>query len=213
MIMKCPVVCYLVLLLLLTAACRPQVTENIAPVPPSEASLPAKSTVGPPARNTLADGRMDLAAIDFDLLDRLVAEEINKVRQARRVESLVMEAVLTQAAREQTNYQIRINRLSHGQADVQKRTVRDRVKLFGGDFRSLGENVLFQGMRIRTQNGVSEVLTNSYRSTAKEMVTSWVESPDHYRNLISPDFQFVGTATGYSPQRKALFATQVFGGQ
>lgn len=93
-----------------------------------------------------------------------------------------------------------------------KRTVMDRVVCFGGGFRTVGENVQYQGMQLMRWSNRQEVVTDTYINTAKKLVDNWVKSPGHYKNLISQKFTYVGTAIGWNPENHAIFATQAFGG-
>jgi uncharacterized protein YkwD len=155
---------------------------------------------------------IDIREIDQDLLDYLVLNGINDVREEEGIKPLKISGVLIAAAKNQTLYQIKIDNLSHHQNKTNVRTAMDRVKYYGGDYKRVGENVQFQGFTIRSYNGKKEILTPSYETAAGEIVTGWVNSPGHYQNLINPDFTYAGTSVIYSPKKQALFATQVYGG-
>lgn len=216
--MKYSIALLLGVLLLMGTACQPNTPEGEHPegnsdspaTPATERSNPAKPSSAKDL--TQLSDQIDLENVDYGLLNSLIFEEINKVRTMRNVEPLLEDRTLFMAASAHNEYLIEIDDLTHEQADPAKRTVKDRVQSFGGDFGTLGENVLFEGMRIQTTNGKTEVIASPYINTAESMVKNWIESPGHYKNLINPTFKFVGTATGYSTERKAIFATQVFGG-
>lgn len=155
---------------------------------------------------------IDVRAIDFELLNLLVHNGINEVRNSKGVRDLSPHPILTSAALDHNEYQIRFDQLTHYQQSPDKKSVKDRIISFGGtQFRSMGENVQYQGFPSRISGGQRQTITNSYHQTAQTLVQNWVNSPGHYRNLINPNFDLVGTAVGWNPENASLFATQVFG--
>lgn len=159
----------------------------------------------------LANEKIDVNNFNPDLLSRLVHDLINEVRAARGVMGLGEDPTLTAAAIDHNQYQIKHDVLTHEQKSRDRRTAMDRVNSFGGGFRSVGENVQYQGMKVRDWGNRREILTDSYVNTAKTIVENWVNSPGHYRNLINTKFDSVGTAVGWNPENFSIFATQVFG--
>ena len=155
--------------------------------------------------------KIDIRAIDFDLLSTLVLMGINEVRNKKGAGDLQTHSVLTAAAKDHNDYQIRYDQLTHHQQDPGKRTVKERIDSFGGGFRMMGENVQYKGFPTRISGNQRTIITNSYHQAAEDLVRNWVNSPGHYRNLINPSYQYVGTAVGWNPENAALFATQVFG--
>ncbi len=162
---------------------------------------------------TKATAKIEIAIFDFPLLMHLVHGGINEVRKRKGATALTIDPVLTQAALDQNNYQIRTNQLSHYQSNPLKKTVRERVDSFGGQFRMVGENVQFKGFPVRTWStgNEREIITPTYVDAAADLIKNWVNSPGHYKNLIHPKYRFVGTAVGWNPENSAVFSTQVFG--
>ena len=141
----------------------------------------------------------------------LVHRGINEVRRQQGATDLTKHNILAKAALDHNNYQIRTDTLTHYQKDPDKQTVKERIDSFGGRFSRVGENVQYKGFPVRTWGMQREILTPSYQEAAKEIIQNWVNSPGHYRNLINPDYEYVGTAIGWNPENNAVFATQVFG--
>lgn len=160
-----------------------------------------------------ATAKINITTFDFTLLTHLVHGGINEVRKRKGATALAIDPILTQAAVDQNNYQMRTNQLSHYQDNPLKRTVRERVDGFGGQFRMVGENVQFKGFPVRTWStgNEREIITPSYVDAAADLIKNWVSSPGHYKNLINPKYRFVGTAVGWNPDNSAVFSTQVFG--
>lgn len=187
--------------------------SEIQEEPETEKINPSEDIIDEPEEiidyNTAA--MIDLSNIDHELLDQLVMDGINYERERKGIKPLSLSGVLIAAAKIQTEYQIKMNGLSHYQKTPELKTVGDRVKYFGGYYRGVGENVQFQGFTIRTYGNKEEIITTSYEEAARNIVNGWINSPGHYGNLINPDYDYVGTSVLYSPKKKALFATQVYG--
>ena len=160
-----------------------------------------------------ATAKINIATFDFDLLTNLVHFGINEIRKRKGVAALTTDSILEQAALDQNNHQVRTGQLTHYQDNPLKRTVKERVDSFGGQFRMVGENVQFKGFPVRTWStgNEKEIITPTYIKAAEDLITNWVNSPGHYKNLIRSDYRLVGTAVGWNPQNSAVFATQVFG--
>ena len=155
---------------------------------------------------------IDINAINIELLNALVLRGVNEVRNRNGVGDLQEHPILSAAALDHNNYQIRFDQLTHYQDGGQKATVKDRILAFGGNqFRMMAENVQYKGFPRRTYGGRTEVITNSYQQSAIELVNNWVGSPGHYKNLINPNYRYAGTAVGWNVENASLFATQVFG--
>ncbi len=181
---------------------------NTAPVTPvsttaNSGAVTANSTINPDN-------------FDADLLASLVQDKINALRTSKtRCKALKKDEVLAAAALEQSNYVTQKGSLSHEQAgNKSKHTVLDRVKLFGGGFSPVGENLLFQGFKKRTYDtGKVVVLYPTYDEIATQMVKGWQKSKPHYSNIIECDFTHGAVAVTYSAQKEGVFAAQVFGGK
>ncbi|MBT8219637.1 MAG: conjugal transfer protein TraF [Bacteroidia bacterium] len=155
---------------------------------------------------------IDIMNIDFELLNELVHRGINEVRAKKGASNLNPNAILDAAAKDHTDYMMRFDQLTHFQNNSNKKTVKERILSFGGSqFRMMGENVQYKGFPVRTYGRHKEIIAPSYQQAAQDLVTNWVNSPGHYRNLIDPKYQYVGTSVGWNPENSALFATQVFG--
>lgn len=154
---------------------------------------------------------------DQRLLERMVLDGINQVRANQGIPALVNQPSLKRAAKEQNDF-IRVNRrLLHEQPSRNKRTSRDRVTLHGGSFNRIAENLMYKKFGHQTKytnynRSSRQVLYPSYEAAARAIVMAWVNSSDHYQNLINRKFNYVGTEISIDYLREGLYATQVFGG-
>ena len=156
------------------------------------------------------DTKIDISHIDFDLLTNLVLQQINEVRNQQGVADLKPHHILQSAANDHTKYQTKSNQLTHYQQNPEKKTVKDRIRFFGGTFSLIGENVQYKGFPVRQIGHQKQILSDTYRNTAKSLCENWVNSPGHYKNMINPDYQYSGLSIDWNPENAAFFATQVF---
>ena len=166
---------------------------------------------------TTAASTIDPQNFDANLLASLISDKINELRRAKtRCPLLRPNDILAAAANEQSRYVTQKGDLTHeqtGSANRNKHTVLDRVRLYGGSFTPVGENLLFQGFKRRVyDDGREIILYPSYDEMAKQMVRGWQNSKPHYANIIECDFNNSGVAVMYSAKKNGIFAAQVFGG-
>ncbi len=172
-------------------------------------TTPTASPFTPEPENVNA--KIRISTFDPALMVHLIEYGLNKVRQKKGLSTLQSHSILTQAASDQNSYQIQKDSLTHYQEDPSKKLVQNRVESFGGGFRMVGENVQFKGFPVRTWGTSKEIITPTYLEAAEAIIRNWIDSPGHYRNMVRPEYQFVGTAVGWNPENAAVFATQVFG--
>lgn len=195
-------------------ACTPDIESPIEKeVKPVKEKVTKKAEVKKttPVSTASASDIIDYRDVDINLLRDLIHREINKVKKANNLPLLKKDKVLRNAAVDQNNYQIRIGDLSHTQSSSKKKNLSDRIQLYGGGFQAMAENLIYEGFIIRTSGTKKEIISPSYEEQAKKMVTSWMNSPGHRKNIMNPKYDLVGTAVGYNADLHAVFSTQVFG--
>lgn len=133
-------------------------------------------------------GLADLRAVREALLDRINAERRRAGRRALR-----LDAKLNAAAQEHAE-----DLLARGYFDHQSpegKTVRDRAEDTGYDWRAVGENIA-EG-----------------QSSVDEVVTAWMRSSGHRRNILHPDYteMGLGLALGRNRQGYDVLWVQTFG--
>ena len=102
--------------------------------------------------------------------------------------------------------------LNHNQEKTEKGTVLKRVNFYEAEYKTVGENVQFYGFQVQLLEGKITILEPNYKKAATDIVANWINSQEHYNNLINSNFTNFGTAVGWNEESRALYATQVFGG-
>ena len=114
---------------------------------------------------------------EIESLEQQCLDEVNKVRQARRLPPLAFYDELLSVARGYSRRMAEQHFFSHN--DPEGRTVRERVDEADIRWRIVGENLAY---------------SNGYLNPVAASVHGWMESPGHRRNILAPDYNL--TAIG-----------------
>lgn len=153
-----------------------------------------------------------LGNINYNLINARLFQKINKERKRLGLPLFKNNNNLKKAAKIHNDYMVRADILDHNESGTSTPELRDRVDKAGGKFRTAGENIQYEGFIIRTTNGVESIVAPTYEALAEQLWQNWKTSPPHYKNLINPEFIYLGTSLKWSSRKTAVFATQVYGG-
>lgn len=145
-------------------------------------------------------------------LEHLVKIKIDSVRTAHKCGILVNDTILYKAAKDHSNYMVEKDLLSHFENDREARkTPQLRAEFHGAINYSVGENVLYTyyNTLVEQKNG-KKVNINSYGKLADQIVTGWVNSPGHFANMITPQFNVTGVSVALNRKKNKLYACQKF---
>jgi uncharacterized protein YkwD len=113
----------------------------------------------------------------------------NEERSKARVPPLTVDPRLTDAAERHADRMAKRDRLSH---TLDGRSVADRVRAAGYEYRTVGENIAWN------------------QRTPAEVVDGWMTSRGHRQNLLSGDFTHIGVAVATNAKGEPYWV-QVFG--
>lgn len=177
------------------------------------------------------DEPIDFSDIDHALLAAAVFHETNRRRTGNDLPALRFMPELREAARIQSRDMRRRDEVSHRGSEPSIRSLDDRLEKVGLSGRFRAENVAMvfgiryePGSDVHTRKeggrtvfsrspGGPAIEPHSYRSFAKHLLDSWMDSPGHRRNILRSEASALGTAC--IPQEsnddpKRFFCTQVF---
>ncbi|MGD1847616.1 MAG: CAP domain-containing protein [Salibacteraceae bacterium] len=157
--------------------------------------------------------RINVKDLNYPYLEHLVKVGIDSVRQRYDCSPLVNDSILFVAAGHHSDYMQDRSRLSHFEKDAPDlRTPQLRVFYFGGkQYLLVGENVLSTPVGTSIAGKKGRVFDGAtYGGLAASMVNGWVNSPEHFQNIITPEFQLTGVALSYSAKDNTLYACQKF---
>jgi hypothetical protein len=156
--------------------------------------------------------RFDAHNFNSLYLEHLVKTGVDEVRKLHDCDILVNDSVLYVASSHHSNYLVRSRMLTHTEDDsVLTKTPQDRVVYFGATNYRVGENILFTPYnRIVQGKDGSKFDTHTYRGIADAMVNAWVNSPGHFKNMITKDYQLTGLAVALDTITGRVYACQKF---
>ncbi|MBI34971.1 MAG: hypothetical protein CMP67_06365 [Flavobacteriales bacterium] len=149
--------------------------------------------------------------INKKFLEHLVKKGIDQVRHEHKLNGLVNDSILYLAADFHAKYLQDIKRLSHTENSDSMKTPQNRAEYFGAVNYSVGENILFipYGVFIKPKKGKPYKI-ETYQDAADAMVQGWVNSPKHYQNIITPNFEITGVSISIDYSKNRIYAVQKF---
>ena len=158
------------------------------------------------------DDQLSIYSFNARFLEHLIKEKIDSVRVAHKLKPLYNDSILYVAARHHAGYLREKGNLSHTEPEYKdKETPQKRAEFFGARNYYVGENVAFTIAGAPVKNKKGEVhVNNTYNQVANDLVIAWVNSPGHYKNMITPDYNATGVAIMPDPGSKRVYAVQKF---
>lgn len=150
---------------------------------------------------------------DTALLQQLILEKIDSVREAYQKPGFTKDAILQRAAEDHASYLARKQTLSHFQdGNKKKHNPQDRVVFFGGEGYLTGENAAEHPVKVllRLGKGMTINRVENYEQSALLFVQQWVNSPMHFKNLMREDYSRTGVAVALDQKENRIYAVQVF---
>ncbi len=156
--------------------------------------------------------RFDAYNFNQKYLEHLVKTGVDDVRKKHDCDVLVNDSILYVASDHHARYMNRKKRLTHTEVDsVSTRTPQLRAEYFGAKNYSVGENVLYVPFNSEVESKKGKKFdTHTYQGIAAAMVDSWVNSPGHFKNMITPDYQITGLSVSIDIESGRIYACQKF---
>lgn len=163
------------------------------------------------------------------VLDQAILAESNFRRCKAGLRPMQSVNQLRNPSAKHSDWMARKNRLSHTSTQRGLKTLRDRVNAAGISVRTGAENLASLPLfaltsRYQVVNRAKckfaspsgqTIGPHSYRSFASSVVTQWMNSPGHRKNILSPGLSGMGSAAALRSDRKTcgmVFVTQMFVG-
>lgn len=205
----------------------PLAATVIVALSPLAAGVASACTLAPvvAGRRTIADG----SVLNAPLLDAAVLARVNLARCRAGRAALAPAPGLARVAQAQARWLAGEKRLTHDGGPPGLGTLAARLSASGLSYRSGGENIAtaaafrlagiraYRGSKpcqFRTASG-RPIARQSYASLAEEVVTRWLASPGHRRNLLDAGFRYSATAAGFDrggPFCGTFYLAQLFAG-
>lgn len=159
--------------------------------------------------------KIDLYYPNIPLLEHLIKSDIDSVRKQQHLPFLYNDSICYLAARDHSLYSMDMEDIRHFQDDLSKKTPKNRVEYYGAEGYEVGENIakIYLHTPFSYQIGVAPAKTMSvstYEDAAKFIVSAWVNSAEHYVNILSAIYDVTGVAAVVNEDDKSLICVQVF---
>ena len=130
--------------------------------------------------------------------EHIVKTKIDSIRVSKGLNILVNDSILYVAATDHSIYLDSEKKITHYQKKPNKKTPQLRVDFYGGINYSVGENI------------VEVSVAGKEEEMAQRMVTAWVNSPGHYANITTADYDITGLSVHFNPKKGTFVAVQKF---
>ncbi|MCG6151218.1 CAP domain-containing protein [Leptospira bandrabouensis] len=180
-----------------------------------------------------ANANIDFSKVDYPLLNAAIFYVTSKERKSLGLRPFKYSEKCEQAAFGHAQDMVTYDFFSHTSTVNGKETLRDRLDLVGISDTYSAENIIssfgiqYQGGRAvftPIQNGGpffsytkagTPIPNHTYLSLAKSVVETWFNSPSHRRNILNPEFTYMGAGTYFYKDKKfydidKVKAVQVF---
>jgi len=139
------------------------------------------------------------------LLEQLVKQKIDSVRLKHKRLQLSHDKILHKAAAHHSEYIKSKNKLSHTETTKNLKTPQDRANYFGATNLLVGENILFTDYnnKITTPKG-KKYTPKSIETLANLIVQLWIESPGHYKNMLTKEYELTAVAIAFDAKNERI---------
>lgn len=145
-------------------------------------------------------------------LEQLIKEKIDSVRIKKNRKALSIDEILYKAAMHHSEYIKKTGKLSHTETGKKEfKSPQDRADFYGAQQLLVGENILWSDYNLNiTSDRGKKFNARSIESLANALVTIWLESPGHYKNLLLNEYTLTGVAVVFNTTENRVYVTQVF---
>ena len=145
-------------------------------------------------------------------LEHLIKIKIDALRKVNKCDLLINDSSLYLASNHHAKYMLTRKRITHfEEEELRTKSPLDRVKYFGANISLVGENVLeiSYGSNYKGKRGL-KINTSTYSELAAAIVDLWENSPGHFKNIITPEYQLTGVALAVDSKTQMVYACQKF---
>lgn len=143
-------------------------------------------------------------------LEHLIKIKIDSVRNFHNCNTLINDSILYIASKHHSDYMSENKQLTHFENN-ETRTPQQRANFYGAKNYLVGENILKTpyGTILKNKKGKLRS-TNTYGALAHSIVEGWVNSPGHFKNIITPPFNVTGVSVSIDTNTNIVYACQKF---
>lgn len=155
-----------------------------------------------------------IVSSDFNkrYIEHLIKIKIDSVRQVNNCSPLINDSILFVASNHHAQFMREHKKMSHYEYGFKiTETPQLRANYYGAQNYGVGENVLKAYCNTLIETKRKKVInTSTYSGLANAIVDGWVNSPGHFKNMITPDYQITGVSVSIDTTTNAIYACQKF---
>jgi uncharacterized protein YkwD len=138
---------------------------------------------------------------------------LNELRQQQNATILYSDNILSLAATDQAHYMDSVHKVTHDQKLKRKETPQKRVFFYNGTHDQIGENciMIYINKSMKVKYSKTPIVAKTENEIAKALFLGWKNSPGHYKNMITPDYDVAGLGFYFNKDSSILYSAQVFG--
>jgi hypothetical protein len=156
--------------------------------------------------------QFDISTFNKKYLEHLVKTGVDSVRKSHKCQPLINDSILYIASNHHAQYLVKTRKLTHTEDNSDStKTPQDRAEYYGAVNYRVGENILFTPYnQIVEGKDKTRFDTHSYQGIADAMVSAWVHSPGHFKNMITSEYQLTGLSVAIDTVTGRMYACQNF---
>ncbi len=139
---------------------------------------------------------------------------LNGLRTQQKLTPLIPnDAVLDAASYDQAHYMDSIGSLTHEQRLNVKSNPYKRVMYYKGSYNRVGENciMIFINIPMHVNYSRKSITVANEAELANALFLGWKNSPEHYKNMVTREYNTTGFGFSYNAKANTFYCTQVFG--
>ncbi len=158
------------------------------------------------------DAEINLSQFNSKLTAELFNKKLNELRQSKGLTILLDDKILSEAAKDQADYQQKNHFLTHNQKEKIKENPKLRVVFYNGTHDAVGENCIKIPLKtpFKPKYKKNEITVTTYNQLAEALFLGWKNSPGHYKNMIEPRYDMQGIAFSIDLDSNYIYSAQVF---
>ena len=153
-----------------------------------------------------------LKNLNFQKIESLFMSQLNQHRKEKVLSSLGSDPILKKAAKDQSDFMRSKNMVTHGQPTADKSSPEKRVAYYKGTHDRIGENciAIYLKTPMKTKYSKIPLKISTYDQAAQALFLGWKNSPLHYKNMLTPDYELQGLGFSFNADSNILYVAQVF---
>jgi len=145
-------------------------------------------------------------------LEHLIKIKVDSVRATKGLLPLANDSILYIASKYHAGYLLKLGKLDHYENEFpDRKTPQLRAEYFGAENYLVGENLVSSQFGSTILDKKGKIRNNfTYDEISSNLVIAWVNSPGHYKNMITKDYNSTGLSVIIDPEKNIVFSVQKF---